>query len=93
MKFGIKWMAALGWLLWQFWRLARPWVWRYAGAAGPDGGAGPPLNCALAVGALGSMVDFVAHGLVDNSYFLPDMAVIFWLTLAVAATLERPLSR
>ena len=32
------------------------------------------------------MTDFVAHGLVDNSYFLPDMAVIFWLTLAVGAS-------
>jgi hypothetical protein len=41
------------------------------------------------VGAFGSMTDFVAHGLVDNSYFLPDMAVIFWLTLAVAAVLNR----
>ena len=35
------------------------------------------------------MTDFVAHGLVDNSYFLPDMAVVFWLTLAVSATLGR----
>ena len=47
------------------------------------------MQRALAVGALGSMTDFVAHGLVDNSYFLPDMAVIFWLTVAVAAVLNR----
>ena len=48
------------------------------------------LARALAVGALGSMADFVAHGLVDNGYFLPDMAVIFWLTLAVAVTARYP---
>jgi O-antigen ligase len=93
LQLGLPGLAALGWLLWQFWRLAWPWSQRYTDATGSDGGTGPPLNRALAVGALGSMVDFVAHGLVDNSYFLPDMAVIFWLTLAVAATLERPLSR
>jgi hypothetical protein len=36
------------------------------------------------------MADFVAHGLVDNGYFLPDMAVVFWLTLAVAVTVRHP---
>ena len=48
---------------------------------------GPPLERALATVALGSMIDFVTHGLVDNSYFLPDMAIIFWLTLAIASSL------
>ena len=78
LQLGATGLAAFGWLLWRFvvfvWPIAR------AGNAGLEG--------ALAVGALGSMTDFVAHGLVDNSYFLPDMAVIFWLTLAVAATLH-----
>ena len=31
------------------------------------------------------MTDFVVHGLVDNSYFLPDMAIVFWLTVFVVA--------
>ena len=51
---------------------------------------GPPLERALAIGALGSMTDFLAHGMVDNSYFLPDMAIVFWLTLAVAASVRPP---
>jgi O-antigen ligase len=80
LSLGLAGLAALGWLLWRFagqiWRPARD----------RDGSS---LERALAVGALGSMTDFVAHGLVDNSYFLPDMAVIFWLTLAVAAVLNR----
>lgn len=58
----------------------------------PDRGAAEPdaLRRGLAVGALGSMVDFVAHGLVDNSYFLPDMAIVFWLALAAVAVLGPP---
>jgi putative inorganic carbon (hco3(-)) transporter len=42
-----------------------------------------PLTRVLALGAAGSLVDFVVHGMIDNSYFLPDLAIIFWLTLGV----------
>jgi putative inorganic carbon (HCO3(-)) transporter len=41
------------------------------------------LTRALAIGAAASLVDFVVHGLIDNSYFLPDLAIVFWLTLAL----------
>lgn len=75
LQLGLAGLLALCWLLWRFLKLA----WTTA-----RNRAAPALTQALAVGALGSMVDFVAHGLVDNGYFLPDMAVIFWLTLAVA---------
>jgi hypothetical protein len=40
----------------------------------------------MALGAVGSLIDFLVHGFIDNSYFLPDLAVIFWLTLAVLQT-------
>jgi len=33
------------------------------------------------------MVDFVAHGLIDNSYFLVDLAVLFWLSSAILRVL------
>jgi O-antigen ligase len=33
--------------------------------------------------ALVAMLAFIAHGQVDNSYFLPDMALFFWLCLAI----------
>lgn len=42
---------------------------------------------AIALG--GSMVDFLVHGLIDNSYFLIDLAFIFWLTLGLIVTLNR----
>jgi putative inorganic carbon (HCO3(-)) transporter len=76
LQVGLPGLAALGWLIWRF----LPLAW----SAARDG-TGVPIGQALGVGAVGSMTDFVAHGFVDNSYFLPDMAVIFWLTLAVGA--------
>jgi hypothetical protein len=39
--------------------------------------------------ALIAMLALVAHGQLDNSYFLPDLAVFFWLCLGVVAIWER----
>ena len=43
---------------------------------------------ALLLGLMASMVAFLAHGLIDNSYFLVDLAFVFCLTLGVVATME-----
>lgn len=43
----------------------------------------------LALGLTGSMVDFMAHGLVDNSYFLVDLAAIFCLSFGLVEVLRR----
>ena len=32
---------------------------------------------------MGSMVNFLAHGLVDASYFVVDLAFVFFLTLGI----------
>ncbi|HUX88886.1 MAG TPA: O-antigen ligase family protein [Chloroflexota bacterium] len=40
-------------------------------------------------GAIGAMIDIVVHGLVDNSFFLPDLAVLFWLMFAIVGVLQR----
>jgi len=37
------------------------------------------------------MVGFLAHGLIDNSYFLVDLAFVFFLTLGITGRLS-PLS-
>lgn len=42
---------------------------------------------ALALAA--SMVDFLVHGLIDNSYFLIDLAYMFWFTVALTTVLSR----
>ena len=44
---------------------------------------------ALALGLMGSMVDFLAHGMVDASYFVIDLAFAFFLTLGVVQWLAR----
>ncbi len=51
------------------------------------------LLAAVIVGAMGSMADFLAHGIVDNSYFVVDLAYVFCLTLALAVRLGRRLGR
>ena len=38
---------------------------------------------ALIIGLMASMVDFLAHGLVDAAYFVVDLAFVFMLTLAL----------
>ncbi|HFD40751.1 MAG TPA: O-antigen ligase domain-containing protein, partial [Anaerolineae bacterium] len=37
----------------------------------------------LALGLMGGMVNFAAHGLVDNAFFLVDMAFVFMMMLAL----------
>lgn len=47
------------------------------------------LRRALTLGLFGSMVDFLVHGLFDNSYFVMDLAIIFCLSFAMLAILRR----
>lgn len=42
-----------------------------------------PLLAAILIGASGSMVNLIAHGLVDNSIFVLDLAYIFMLLIAL----------
>jgi len=37
----------------------------------------------LGLGALGALVAGATHGLVDNGYFLPGLALAFWLVTAI----------
>jgi O-antigen ligase len=39
----------------------------------------------LYAGAIGALADTFLHGAVDNSFFLPDLAVLFWLMFAIVA--------
>jgi O-antigen ligase len=75
-RLGILGLAAGVWLQIAFWRLALP-LRRL-----PD-----PDDRALAMGLMAGMVDFVAHGLVDNSYFLVDLAFAFMFSLGLVAHL------
>jgi O-antigen ligase len=83
---GIMGLIVLLWLLWRYYResinLAR-WA---SSKVGSD-----PLARALALGLIAAMTDFLVHGLVDNSYFLMDLALIFWMSCAMVQLLRRRL--
>jgi len=90
-RLGLLGLAAGAWLQVAFWRLALPLRLR---AGSPDGSEGHGLDeaadrRALAIGLMGSMVDFLAHGLVDASYFVIDLAYVFFLTLGLVQWLAR----
>jgi hypothetical protein len=44
----------------------------------------------LALGLMGSMVNFAAHGLVDNAFFLVDLAFAFMIVVALVQIVDRP---
>jgi O-antigen ligase len=71
---GIMGVPILLWLLWRYFREALLKAKNVA--MGRDGDL---AGRAVALGLLASMLDFLLHGLVDNSYFLMDLAMIFWL--------------
>lgn len=75
---GVVGLAAAMWLIVLFAILGvRGWL------AAPDEWRGPLLAALLVMAAM------VVHGEVDNSYFLPDLSVIFWLCLGVVTLWER----
>ena len=47
-----------------------------------------PMYFALAVGAMGSMMNLLAHGLVDNSIYVHDLAYVYTLLLGLAVHLS-----
>ena len=77
-RMGIAGIAAGAWLQIAFWRLALP----LRRSTDPD-------RRALALGLMASMVSFLAHGLVDASYFLIDLAFAFFLTAGMVEWLAR----
>jgi O-antigen ligase len=72
LQLGLLGLGAFLWLLWRFFVQARRHL-------------ADPAQRWIAAGALGCMADTLVHGLIDNSYFLVDLAFIFWLTLGLAA--------
>ncbi|MGA9351805.1 MAG: O-antigen ligase family protein [Anaerolineae bacterium] len=79
-RLGILGVIAIGWLQFAFFRKALR-LHRQLGDRNLK---------ALLLGLMASMVAFLAHGLIDNSYFLVDLAFVFCLTLGVVARVEEP---
>ncbi|HEX6512085.1 MAG TPA: O-antigen ligase family protein, partial [Chloroflexota bacterium] len=76
-RIGIFGLAALVWLEVVFFRMAARVIHKTGG-----------FERAAAIGLLASMVDCLVHGLVDNSYFLVDLSLLFWLTVGLLQLLE-----
>lgn len=76
-RLGIFGVAAGVWLQIAFWRAALP----LRRLRDPD-------SRALALGLMGLMADLLAHGLVDHSFFLIDLAFAFFLALAIVHYLK-----
>ncbi len=72
-RLGVGGIALLLWLQVAFWRAG---LRLYRQRAEP-----------LVLGLLGSMAVFLSHGLVDNSYFLVDLAFVFFLTIGLVQRL------
>jgi O-antigen ligase len=85
-RMGIAGLAVGAWLQVAFWRLALPLRRLTDGSAEPVEARD---RRALALGLMASMVNFLAHGLVDASYFLIELAFAFFLTLGVVQWLAR----
>jgi O-antigen ligase len=76
-RLGVPGLAAAITAQWAFWKT----MTRQRPAAGSKAGR---LD-AVQVGLVGSMGALLAHGLVDNTVFSPDMAMVFFLTLGMVA--------
>ncbi len=73
LRLGLPGLALIAWLLMTFFRRG----WKALGRM-------PPGDARLLVlGLMAGMVDFLAHGLVDNAFFLVDLAFVFALMLAL----------
>jgi O-antigen ligase len=68
---GILGLAAFVWLQFVFWKNA--WL-SYAGRKG--------IVRVLLAGTMAAMLAGLVHGLVDNSYFLEDLSLLFWMFCA-----------
>jgi O-antigen ligase len=75
---GLPGLVAMAWLQVAFWQGSLVCYRRLS----------DPTLRALMLGLMGSMVGFLAHGLVDTAYFLADLAMVFMLTLGLAVRLR-----
>lgn len=69
-----------------YWRA----IWRYLSLRGGRNSGDYIIERSILIGAAGSMVALLAHGLIDNSVFVIDLAYVFMLLLSIPALLYKP---
>jgi O-antigen ligase len=75
-RLGILGVVIFAWLQIAFWQRIRQVFQKLR--------QGNPLFLAVTIGTIGSMVNLLAHGLIDNSVYVQDLAYIFVLLLALS---------
>lgn len=78
-RLGLLGVAALLWLQVSFWQRG---LHLYSALAGRR------LQFVV-LALMGSMADFLVHGLLDNSFFLIDLAVVFWFTYGLLEVIQK----
>lgn len=86
---GILGVVVLLWMLVEFFRRA----WRLFNLPASSSDSENAWVHALALGLMASMVDFIAHGMIDSAYFVIDLAYIFMLSLALVGGLTAGLKQ
>jgi O-antigen ligase len=74
LSLGLPGPILLGLLAARFVSMAKT-AWGFAG----------PTERGLIAGACGALAAMLVHGMVDNSFFLPDLAVLFWVMFVIVA--------
>lgn len=81
-RLGIFGLIVFLWIQAIFWRQSLRLYRTIRSAAARE-----PLTLALVIGMMGSMINLLAHGLVDNSIYVNDLAYVFMLLLGLCANL------
>ncbi len=79
LRLGIIGLLIASWLVVSFYRFGF-WLLRLTRDAG---------SRAVLIAILAGMTDFLLHGLIDQAYFIPDLALIFWLLCAAMEATRR----
>jgi O-antigen ligase len=80
-RLGLLGLAAFIWIQVAFWRTAYSVLRNTRRSLDIE-------HWSLIIGLMASMVDFLAHGLVDAAYFVVDLAFVFMLTLALVERMK-----
>ncbi|NDJ60155.1 MAG: hypothetical protein GYB67_03470, partial [Chloroflexi bacterium] len=79
-RLGILGVILFTWIQWHFWRVA---LRLYRALFDGD-----RVSFAILIGAMGSMANLLAHGLVDNSVYVQDLTFVFVLLLGLMVHLS-----
>src|SRR5690606_23230465 len=90
-RLGLFGLLAGGWMIWEAFRAVRAAVRGLTAQSVATAAARTTNNewLPVAVGFAGALAAMLTHGLVDHSFFLVDLAFVFYLVLGTAVWLTQ----